>query len=197
MITSRFAALRFVARGLALWLALTFSAQAAASPSVFLEDAASLALGYSGAPSARLGAELLLDVAVVDASIALEALIAESWRTRLSLSALLLPALGTTPPLAVGVGADLGFGAEGLSAHLGPTLGTDLLFTLDLPMTASLYLAPGYDAGGFSLAWSAQLRYYFDDLANLGLDAGLGGGLALELESSDLQLLSLGLRLLF
>lgn len=193
MTTPLFSGLRPLARGLALCLALTFGAQAAASPSVFLEDAASLALGYSGAPSARLGAEIVLDVPVVDVSVGLEALIAESWRARLSLSALLLPALGTTPPLAVGAGADLGFGAEGLSAHLGPTLGTDLLFSLDLPMTASLYLAPGYAAGGFSLAWSAQLRYYFDDL----LDVGLGGGLALELESSDLQLLSLGLRLLF
>lgn len=176
-------------RLLGLGLSLLLGGQAAASPSVFLENAVSFALGYSAGASARLGAEVVVPVPVVDASLGLEAVVAPgSWRTRLSASALILPALGTTPPLAVGVGADVGYGSAGPSAHLGPMVGTDLLFTLDLPMTASLYLAPGYAAGGFSLAWSAQLRYYLDDVLP---------NTALELESSDLQLLSLGMRVLF
>lgn len=184
---------RAALRHLGLSLALLLGSQAAASPSVFLEDALFLSLGTSAGPSARLGAEVVVPVPVVDASLGLEALIApDLWMTRLAASTLIFPALGTTPPLAVGVGVDIGYGSEGLSAHVGPMVGTDLLFSLDLPMTASLYLAPGYAAGGFSLAWSAQLRYYVDDPVG-----GPVGGLALELESSDLQLLSLGVRVLF
>ncbi|MDQ3459527.1 MAG: hypothetical protein M3498_09560 [Deinococcota bacterium] len=194
MTKPRLSRLATVLRRLGLLFALLLGGQVAASPSVFLENALFSSLGYLAGPSARLGAEVVVPVPVIDASLGLEALVAPGvWGTRLSLSALVLPAVGTTPPLAVGAGADVGYGSAGLSAHLGGIVGTDLLFSLDLPMTASLYLAPGYAAGGPSLAWSAQLRYYLDDPV-LG---GPVGGLALELESSDLQLLSLGVRVLF
>lgn len=181
------AALKARLRLLGLLFGLFLGGQVSASPSVFLENAAFLSFGAG--PSARVGAEVVVPVPIVDASLGIEALVAPGGsQARFSVSALILPALGTTPPLAVGAGADLGYGPAGLSAHLGPMIGTDLLFTLDLPMTASLYIAPGYAAGGFSVAWSAQLRYYLDDILPQ---------VAVGLESSDLQLFSLGLRVLF
>ncbi|MDQ3396448.1 MAG: hypothetical protein M3511_01535 [Deinococcota bacterium] len=177
-------------RTLGLTLCLLGASQAAASPSVFLESGGFFSAGYSAGPSFRLGGEVVVPAPFVDASLGLEALVAPgsaggSWQTRLWVSSLILPAVGTTPPLAVGAGADLGFGANGLRAHVGPLVGTDLLFTLDLPMTLSLYLAPGYSAAsGVSLAWAAQLRYYLENLA-------------FELESTDLQLFNAGIRFLF
>ncbi len=161
-----------------------------ASPSAFPENAAALSFGYNGEPGLNIAGELLLPLNVVDSSLGLELYAPLSdfnnnWSVRLSGSALLFPAFGTTPPLALGVGADIGTGAQGFNIHAGAIVGTDLLFTLDLPMTASVYLAPGYATNtGFSLAWAAQLRYYFDNFA-------------LELASSDITAISLGARILF
>jgi hypothetical protein len=164
---------------------LLLSSLSLASPSAFFENAAFASLGPVG-PSFKVGAEHLVPVPALDVAAGAEVVVSwDWWQGRLYASTLAFPALGTTPPLAVGAGADLGYGSGGFSGHLGPIVGTDLLFTLDLPMTASLYLAPGFaQATGLSLAWSAHLRYYFDDVA-------------VELESSDLQLINLGLRVLF
>lgn len=177
---------------------LTFSLTlipALAIPSIFPEDAAFVALGYDGTVAGNVigdvGIELVVPVRYLDVSVGLEAYTPltdpAALGVRASGTALVFPAFGTTPPLALGLGADAGVGPDGFSVHAGPLVGTDLLFSLRLPMTVSLYLAPGYEAGtGFSLAWGAQVRYY---LAN---DTA-----ALELVSSDLVLLGLGVRVLF
>ena len=162
---------------------------AAASPSVFPENALFAGLGYGGGVAGAVGAEFRLPLPIFDASLGLEATAPlgrlEDWQVRLSASALAIPALGTNPPLALGLGIDAGVSADGPSAHFGPIVGSDLLFSLDVPMTVSAYVAPGYARGrGFSLAWAGQVRYYWDDVA-------------LEFSSSDLTPLRLGARFLF
>ena len=180
--------LRSLAVGL---LCAAFAPLAAANPSIFPEDAAFATVGYRGSVGAALGFEVLVPVRYLDASLELEvyapfANFAEAG-FRASGMALVFPAFGTTPPLAVGLGGDAGYGPDGWSAHAGPLVGTDLLFSLRLPMTASLYLAPGYASStGFSLAWAAQVRYYFD-----------AEGVAVEVSSTDLFPLGLGVRVLF
>lgn len=164
---------------------------AAANPSIFPEDAAFATVGYNGGVGAGLGFEVLVPVRYLDASLGLEAYapltnVSEAG-FRASGTALIFPAFGTTPPLAVGFGGDAGYGPDGWSAHAGPLVGTDLLFSLRAPMTASLYLAPGYASStGFSLTWAAQVRYYFD-----------AENVALEVSSTDLFPLGLGVRVLF
>lgn len=163
-----------------------------ANPSVFPEDAVFASLGYGGGTVAgTVGLETVLPVRYLDVSLGVAAYapVADPSEGgfRVSGMALLFPAFGTTPPLALGLGADAGYGPDGLGLHAGALLGTDLLFSLRLPMTASLYLAPGYASErGFSLAWSAGLRYYFD-----------AQNLAVELSSTDHLPLAVGVRLLF
>ena len=176
----------------ALLLAL-LPAVVLASPSVFPEDAlfAHIGVGRNGGAALRLGGEVRMPVSLLDISLAAEFSApfrdtSEQWDVRLSGSALVFPAFGTTPPLALGLGSDIGYGeARGFAVHAGPMVGTDLLFSLDLPMTVSSYLGVGYASkGGLSLTWAAQVRYYFDRVA-------------LEFSSSDRLPLSLGLRVLF
>jgi len=170
-----------------------------ASPSVFPENAGFANLGFGRGLVALAGAEFVLPVEIFDASAGLtvHSNFTDDLGLRLSGSALLFPAVGTTPPLALGLGADLGYSSQRgfnfhlgpFNFHLGPLVGTDLLFSLDLPMTVSAYLGLGYAANtGLSLAWAAQLRYYFE------LE---GEDVAIELSSSDLALLSLGVRVFF
>jgi hypothetical protein len=164
-----------------------FTGAALASPSTFPETAAFFRVGYTSSLSISVGAELLLAIPFVDASAGLEVYFRpnETYGVRLDTTVLVFPALGTKPPIALGLGSDLNLDQSGFSLHVGPVAGTDLLFTTDLPMIASLYLGPGYASStGFSLAWSAQVRYYFDEFA-------------LELSSSDLYYLSLALRFVF
>lgn len=176
------------ARSLIFCLVAAFAAPAAANPSIFPEDAGFVSLGYNGG---AVGLEVVLPVRFLDVSLGLEAYapftdVVEAG-FRASGTALIFPAFGTTPPLALGLGADAGYGPDGLSIHAGPLVGTDLLFSLNQPMTVSLYLAPGYASReGFSLAWAAQLRYYLD-----------AENVAIELSSTDLLLLGLGVRVLF
>lgn len=172
-------------------LCMTLPASALAVPSIFPEDAAFATLGYNGTLGGALGVETVLPAEFLDLSAQLEVYAPVSGLAgagvRMSGTALVFPAFGTTPPLALGLGADTGYGPDGLSLHAGPLVGTDLLFSLRLPMIASLYLAPGYASRtGFSLAWGAQLRLYFDS-----------DNVALELSSTDLLPLGLGLRVLF
>ena len=178
-------------RRLICWLCVTLPASALAVPSIFPEDAAFATLGYGGGVGGSVGLEAVLPVRYLDVSVGLEAYapLAEVSEVgfRVSGTALVFPAFGTTPPLAVGLGGDAGYGPDGVSVHAGPLVGTDLLFSLRLPMTVSLYLAPGYASQeGFSLAWAAQVRYYFD-----------AEGVAVELSSTDLFALGLGVRVLF
>ncbi len=173
------------------FLCLALPASALAVPSIFPENAAFATVGYNGDVGGAVGLEVVLPIRYLDVSLGLEAYapvtnVSEAG-FRLSGTALIFPAFGTTPPLALGLGADTGYGPDGVSLHAGPLIGTDLLFSLRLPMTASLYLAPGYASReGFSLAWAAQLRYYLDV-----------EGVAIELSSTDLFSLGLGVRVLF
>lgn len=170
-------------------LVVVFAPCVAANPSVFPEDAAFATLGYSGGVG-TVGLELVVPVRYLDVSAGLEAYAPFSFAEagfRASGTALIFPAFGTTPPLAVGLGGDTGYGPDGWSLHAGPLVGTDLLFSLRLPMTASFYLAPGYASRtGFSLSWAAQLRYYFG-----------AENIAVELSSTDLLFLGIGVRVLF
>ena len=130
------------------------------------------------------GAELLVDVPFINASIGLEGTLSDgdSFGVRLEGSTLIFPALGSNPPAALGLGSDLSWSDTGSAVHAGPLLGTDLLFVFDVPMVVSVYLAPGYASNeGFSFAWAALIRYYFDDYS-------------LELSNSDTYLLGLAIR---
>lgn len=176
---------------LAFWLCLALFTPALAAPSIFPEDAAFVNLGYRGTLVGNAGLELVLPVNYLDVSLAAELYTpltdVSTVGVRFSGTALVFPAFGTTPPLALGLGAGTGYEPSGLSVHVGPLVGMDLLFSLRLPMTASLYLGVGYAAAsGFSLAWAGQLRYYFE-----------GNTFALELSSTDLVPLGLGVRVLF
>ena len=169
-----------------LLLLLSWGGAALASPSVFPENAAYFSVGYAGTLAANLGGEVVLGTPYLDTSLdlGLFAGLNGSFGVRLSGTALVFPAIGTTPPLALGFGADVGVDGRGASFHLGPVLGSDLLFVADVPVTVSAYLGLGYAPQSLSLAWALQLRYYFDEVA-------------LELGSSDLLPLSLGVRYLF
>ncbi len=173
---------------LALFGALLLSLSALASPSAFPETALSIYGGYQGRPSFRVGGELMVPVRFLDVSVGADAVIgtAGAFAVRLSATGLVFPTVGTVPPLALGLGSDVGYQNGGVAAHLGVVIGSDLLFVSDdLPATLSLYLAPGIAFGqGFSLAWEAEARYYF-------------GRVALVLSSSDLMLIALGLRVPF
>ncbi len=172
---------------LALFSALLLSLPALASPSAFPETALSIYGGYQGRPSFRVGGELMVPVRFLDVSVGADVVIgtAGAFAVRLSTTGLVFPSVGTVPPLALGLGSDVGYQNGGLVAHLGVVVGSDLLFVSDLPATLSLYLAPGITFGqGFSLAWEAEARYYF-------------GRVALVLSSSDLMLIALGLRVPF
>jgi hypothetical protein len=180
-----------VLRTLAAWCCLCLATPAFAVPSIFPEDAIFASLGYDGSLVGTIGFEVVLPVNYLDVSVGLEAYAplgsVSDIGVRLSGTGLVFPAFGTTPPLALGLGADAGYGPGGFSLHAGPLVGTDLLFSLRLPMTTSLYLGPGYASeSGFSLAWAAQIRYYFD-----------GDAVALELNSTDLAPLGLSVRVLF
>lgn len=169
-------------------LGCAFLAGAAwANPSAFPETALFARVGYGGALAVAAGGELLVPTPYLDTSAQGQLRLAADGRfaLRLSGTALVFPALGTEPPLALGLGADLGYGSgAGFAAHLGLVLGSDLLFVARVPATVSAYLAPGYGAQGFSLAWSLEARYYLEQVA-------------LELSSSDLLLLGVGVRYLF
>lgn len=173
------------------WFCLVLLTPGFAAPSIFPEDAAFVNLGYRGTLMGDVGLEFVLPVNYLDVSLGVEAYApltdVSGAGVRISGTALVFPAFGTTPPLALGLGADTGYGPSGFSIHVGPLVGMDLLFSLDLPMTASLYLGAGYaTASGFSFAWAGQLRYYLD-----------GDAVALELSSTDLIPLGLGVRVLF
>ena len=172
-------------RGL-LVLLLLGSSLTLAAPSTFPENAAYFSVGYTNTLAVQVGGEVVLPILYLDTSldVALYADLKGHFGTRLSGTALVFPALGTTPPLAVGFGADVGVDARGANFHLGPVVGSDLLFVAHLPMTVSAYVGLGYAPRSFSLAWALQVRYYFDEVA-------------LELASSDLLPLSLGVRYLF
>ena len=169
-----------------LTLLLAFASLGLAAPSTFPENAAHFSVGYNGDLGIKLGGEYVFYTPYVDTSadLTLFADLGETYGARLSGTALVFPAIDTDPPLALGVGADIGVSTEATSFHLGPVVGSDLLFVIDLPMTVSGYLAPGYATNtGFSLAWALQVRYYFDTFA-------------LELASTDLLPVSLGVRYL-
>ncbi len=164
-----------------------------ASPSAFPETAVSFRVGYQSGFVGEVSGELLVPVPFIDLSTALEAQLGSggTFGVRLVASGLIFPALGTTPPLALGLGADLGVRrgsslvATTVTGHLGVVAGTDLLFVFDLPAVVSAYLAPGFSTtSGFSLAWALQFRYYFDRIA-------------LEASISDWHLFAVGLRILF
>jgi hypothetical protein len=160
-----------------------------ASPSAFPETALFVkgGLTFDGDGIGSAGGELVLEVPFIDASAGVEAYVgtADQFGVRLEASALIFPAFGTTPPLALGFGADAGLSNTDTSFHAGVVVGTDLLFVFDLPATISTYLAPGYASGaGFSLAWALQFRYFFQDVA-------------IEISSSDLLPIALGLRFFF
>ena len=152
-------------------------------------------VGYGENAGAILKGEVVIPSRYWDNSVHLEVYtksfddIEDDWGIRLSGNALLLPAIGTNPPLGVGLGGDIGYHDESINLHVGPVVGTDLLFSLDLPATVSAYLGAGYRGGeGFSLAWSGELRYYLEEVE-------LGEGiLVLELATSDILPVSLGLR---
>ncbi|CAN5749683.1 hypothetical protein BH24DEI2_BH24DEI2_06520 [soil metagenome] len=162
------------------------SGLAFAAPSTFPETALYFGVGYTSTLAVQAGGEVVLPTPYLDTSLDLTvyADLAGKFGTRLSGSALVFAALGTTPPLALGFGADVGVDGRGVNFHLGPVLGSDLLFVAQLPMTVSAYLGLGYAPRSFSVAWAAQVRYYFDDVA-------------VELATSDLLPLSLGVRYLF
>lgn len=158
-----------------------------AAPSVFPENAAYFSAGYNGSLGVVAGGEYVVETPFVDTSVdaALYADLNAAFGARLSGTALVFPAIGTEPPLALGLGADIDVNNGGAGFHIGPVLGSDLLFVFDLPMTVSTYIAPGYASdAGFDLAWALQVRYYFDTFA-------------LELASTDVLPLSVGLRYLF
>ena len=165
------------------------------SPSIFPENALAFSVGYGENVGAILKGEISLPSRYWDNSVHLEVYtksfddLEDDWGIRLSGNALIFPAIGTTPPLGLGLGADIGYEDESINFHAGPVVGTDLLFNLDLPATVSAYLGAGYRGGeGFSVAWSGELRYYLEDIE-------LGEGiLVLELATSDILPVSLGLR---
>ncbi len=166
-----------------------------ASPSIFPEKALAFSVGYTGNVGATLKGEFVLPSRYWDNSLHLEVYtksfnnLEDDWGMRLSGNALLFPAIGTNPPLGLGLGADIGYDSENISLHAGPIVGTDLLFSLDLPATISAYLGVGYRGGeGISLSWSGELRYYLEEIE---VD---GGFLVLELATSDVFPVSLGLR---
>lgn len=168
-----------------------------AAPSTFPETALSLHGGaFYGSnavllpgggvrPGLSVGVEALLPVRYLDvsATVAADADLDGTFGARLSGSALVFSTVGTQPPLALGLGADLGLRGGVVSAHLGPVVGLDLLFVSSLPVTVSLYVAPGVAFGrGVSLAWTLEGRYYLD-------------GVALSLRSSERVALEFGVRL--
>lgn len=168
-----------------------------ASPSIFPEDAAFLNVGYNNGVAVDGGLELVLPVEFVDVSVGAELYaplrdFSDDWTVRLSGSGLVFPAFNVAaslPPLGLGLGTDVNYGADGFSAHIGPMFGTDLLFSFDLPITVSAYIGLGFSEDpGLSLAWAGQIRYYFDDITD---------NLAVELSSTDLLPISLGVRYLF
>lgn len=164
-----------------------------AQPNSFPEDALELQLSYGhGLAFSTLG-ELRMPFNTIDGSLSLQlfgrTFISDkmAWGGRLGASALIFPAVGTVPPLALGLGADIGYDTvRGFSTHMGPTVGTDLLFVFDTPMTLSVYVAPGYSTEtGLSLAWNTEVRYY------------LNNNWAMEFASSDIAPLSLSMRYAF
>lgn len=175
-------------RSLLLALGLSLGALGWANPSTFPEHAAFASVGYRLGPAGSLGAELLVPTPYLDTSVGAQLYggLGGVYGLRFYGTGLVFPALGSSPPLALGLGADLGLeSARGFNLHAGLVAGSDLLFTLRQPMTVSAYLAPGYAArGGFSLAWALQVRYYLDEVA-------------LELSSSDLLLIGVSARYLF
>lgn len=175
---------RLIVLNFVLWF---FPASVVAAPSAFPETAAFFGVGYRSSVGISAGLEVVLPVPYLDVSVGAEGRLATAgdYGIRLYGTALVFPALATTPPLALAVGADVDVGSDGFALHAGPVLGNDLLFTSKLPMTLSLYLAPGYStATGFSLAWAGQVRYYFDTFA-------------LELASSDTAYISISVRYFF
>ncbi len=177
---------RSVLRNLAFGGFLFGSSLSLASPSTFPETALYFSVGYTSTLAVQAGGEVTLPIPYLDTSLdlAVYADLQGQFGTRLSGSALVFPALGTTPPLALGFGADVGVDRRGANFHLGPVAGSDLLFVANVPMTVSAYLGVGYAPRSFSVAWALQVRYYFDDVA-------------VELATSDLLPLSLGVRYLF
>ncbi|MEZ4632382.1 MAG: hypothetical protein R2880_16995 [Deinococcales bacterium] len=167
------------------------------SSSVFPETALAVYGGYYPKLGLGLEAELRLPIDIIDSSLSLGAFLRSGdWGLELSNTNLIIPAWGTTPPLAIGFGTDLSLLSLNpetendpnfaLKAHVGPMLGSDLLFSLDLPMTLSAYLGLGFDSTkGFDIAWHASLRYYLEELP-----------LVLEIASSQNFALRLGLRYL-
>lgn len=174
-------------RSLLSTLLLSLASLSLAAPSTFPENAAYFNIGYNGDIGMNIGGEFIFVTPYVDTSadLTLFADLGGTYGVRLSGTALVFPAVATTPPLALGVGTDVGVSTDANSFHIGPIVGSDLLFVVDLPMTVSAYLAPGYATDtGFSLAWALQIRYYFDHFA-------------LELASTDILPISLGIRYLF
>lgn len=171
----------------ALVVLLLAAGARAGAPSAFPENAVELRGGWSGIATIAAGAEVLLPVRYLDVAAGVEAAFGLDGRfaARLSVTGLVFPTLGTTPPLALGVGGDLSWRDDAVRAHLGPVVGLDLLYVSELPAVIDVYLAPGYGFGrGLSLAWSAEARYYLDTVA-------------LILSGSDLVPLSLGVRVPF
>ncbi len=119
---------------LAIFMLAVFT-PARANPSIFPEDAAFATFGYSGGLGVAAGFEAVLPVRFLDVSAEV-AVVAPLTPVagagsgigfRVSGTALVFPAFGSSPPLALGVGADAGYGPDGVSLHAGPLVGTDLL----------------------------------------------------------------------
>jgi hypothetical protein len=172
---------------LAVVIALLAGAGQAGAPSAFPESAVEARVAWTGAVAARVGAEIALPARYVDASAGVDVALGVDGRlaARLSGTALLFPTLGTTPPVAFGIGADLTWRDDAVRAHAGAVAGLDLLYVSELPAVIDVYLAPGYAFGeGLSLAWSVEGRYYLERVA-------------LVLAGSDLAPLSFGVRVPF
>lgn len=184
-----------VMRFVSSFLIICVLAAGQAQPNSFPENALEVQMSYGNGLAFALAGEMRMPFNTIDGSLSLQlfgrTLIGvreeAAFGGRLGASGLVFPAVGTVPPLALGLGADIGYDTvRGFSTHLGPTVGTDLLFVFDMPLTLSVYLAPGYSSeAGLSLAWNTEVRYYLSD------------NWAFEFASSDIAPLSVSMRYAF
>ncbi len=181
-------------------LIATCTTNSLANPSAYPENGLAFSVGYDHVSNSFEGAisgEWLLPVSILDMSVGLE-LAKDSWDTPFELgvtfNTLVLPAWGNDPPLAVGFATDIHYEHNNdIRMVFGPLIGTDLLFNPDIqyPITLSAFWGvgvenPHIDPTNIIMAWSAYVRYYFDDI-----------DLAVELTTDSERLIGLGLRYVF